>query len=144
MALPSFSQMWNKYPTGSAEAVKAQIRGNVNASYIKNTCVVRISHCFNLCGAPIPRNHPGLLTVRGGNGKRYALRVKEFNRFLRSRYKAPDYTGGRSTMSGKQGIIMFDVTGWSDATGHFDLWNGSACRHAEYFAKSSSVYLWTC
>ena len=144
MSLPAFSQLWNAYPHGSASAVKSKIGGNVNAPYITNTCVVRVSHCFNSTAQPIPRSFSGLLTVRGGNGKRYALRVKEFNRFMRARYGAPAVTGGRTAMSGKQGIIMFDVQGWSDATGHFDLWDGSQPAHAEYFDKASGVYLWPC
>jgi hypothetical protein len=25
---------------------------------------------------------------------------------------------------GRKGVIMFNVKGWDDATGHFDLWDG--------------------
>ena len=39
-------------------------------------------------------------------------------------------------------LICFEVDGWSDATGHFDLWNGSECIHSEYFGKASKVHLW--
>ncbi len=39
-------------------------------------------------------------------------------------------------LKGKRGIIMFDVRVWSDATGHFDLWNGESCAHDCYFNKA--------
>lgn len=39
---------------------------------------------------------------------------------------------------------MFDVTSWSDATGHFDMWDGNNVRYSAYFGESRSVLLWTC
>lgn len=143
--MPSLTSMWNQYPTGSSSAVKSRIGGNVNGGWIANTCVIRVSYCFNKCGDPIPANHAGLLTVRGGDGRRYALRVAEFKPFLEKRYRKATITGtDRAAFAGKQGVIMFDVAGWSDATGHFDLWNGSSARHADYFGKAKAVYLWEC
>ena len=123
-----------------------KIGGNVNLGWVTNTCVIRISYCFNKTGFLIPNGLPGLSTARGGDGKRYAYRVKEFKPFLEQRYKLPEVGGGsnRSAVAGKQGIIMFDVDGWSDATGHFDLWNGSECAGSDYFDKAQAVYLWLC
>ena len=145
MPIPALPSMWSVYPTGSSTAVKKKIGGNVDAGYIANTCVIRVSYCFNACREPIPGSFGGLLTVRGGDGKRYALRVKEFKEFLQSKYRPADIHGkDRSSVEGKTGLIMFDVTGWSDATGHFDLWDGSACRGSDYFDKASDVYLWEC
>ena len=39
-----------------------------------------------------------------------------------------------SAFSSKQGIVAFDVLGWSDASGHVALWNGSSFRekHDDY------------
>ena len=146
MALPSFSSMWTNYPFpgGSSSAAKAKIGGNVNMGWITNTCVIRLSYCFNKSGHPIPNGYPGLNTARGGDGKRYAYRVREFKTFLERKYKYADASGDRSAVDGKRGIIMFDVAGWSDATGHFDLWNGSSCRHKAYFENASVVHLWEC
>ena len=42
-------------------------------------------------------------------------------------------------MSGRRGIIRFNVRGWSDATGRFDLWNGSAVRFSAHFNRESSA-----
>jgi len=130
---------------GSSEEVKRKIGGNVNASWITNTCVIRMSYAFNKSFSPIPNGWAGLTTVKGGDGKRYAFRVAEFKPYLVGKYGKPDVTGTTAAeFSGKKGIIMFDVQGWSDATGHFDLWDGSQARNHEYFAQSSKVYLWSC
>jgi len=145
MGLPSLTSMWAVYPTGTSASVKSKIGGGAGMGWVTNTCVIRISYCFNKCGEPIPNGQPGLSTTYGADGKRYAFRVTEFKTYLENRYKPADVSGGgRDAVSGQQGIIMFDVEGWSDATGHFDLWNGSECRGAEYFDKASAVYLWTC
>lgn len=148
-ALPEFSKMWNAYPSGSAAAVKARIGGNVDASWIANTCTIRISRCFNAAGALIPRSHPGLATVRGADNLRYAFRVREFRDFLASVYGAPAKVstreaGGiaRAEFAGLVGVIVFDIKGWPDATGHVDLWDGAKCANHGYFSRSWRVSLW--
>lgn len=39
---------------------------------------------------------------------------------------------------------MFDVGGRSDATGHFDIWDGSQIRYHSYWDEAHSIYLWIC
>jgi hypothetical protein len=141
LIIPAFTGLWNHYPHGDASAVKRRIGGNVNLAWVTNTCVIRISYAFNKAGALIPNNVPGLSTIRGGDGKRYAYRVAEFRRFLETRVRPADVRGD---VAGQKGIILFEVSGWSDATGHFDLWDGSKCAYSEYFDKASEVRLWRC
>lgn len=50
LSLPSFTDLRINYPTTSSELVKATIGGAVNAAYITNTCVVRMSRAFNYLG----------------------------------------------------------------------------------------------
>ena len=73
MGLPDFDKMWAAYPTGSSDEVKRKIGGGVNGAWVTNTCVIRVSHCFDEADAPIPSNPPGLTTTFGANKK--ALRV---------------------------------------------------------------------
>jgi hypothetical protein len=152
--LRGFETMWNAYPApgGSAEEAKRTIGGQVNAAWITNTCVVRLSRSFNASGHTIPNESgDGLVTVKGGDGKNYALRVAEFTRWLKRRYGDPDLVetfpppgGGDvpSSFLGRQGVIIFEVDGWTDATGHVDLWNGARCRHGDYFSRAHTVMLW--
>jgi Type VI secretion system (T6SS), amidase effector protein 4 len=132
LKLPTFSQLKRRYPTGSnPEAVKGDIGGEVEEDWITNTCVIRMSKAFNYCGlaeCSIPKTH-GLLTVLGQDKMNYAIRVQEFVDFLRDNYGPPDVmrSGEKITVrpfQDKTGIIAWRVNGWSDATGHFTLWDG--------------------
>jgi hypothetical protein len=121
----------------------------VDASWITNTCAIRLSRTLNYSNSPVPHGFAGLNTVSGADGRWYGFRVTEMRRYLEGHYGRPTVTAdggevGRSAVAGKRGIIAFAVTGWSDATGHLDLWDGAMCKHAEYFAVAKQVCLWVC
>jgi hypothetical protein len=137
--LPSFNSLWTNYPNGSPEEVKALIGGHVNATWIVNTCVIRLSYALNKSGFHIPSGAAGLTTVSGKDGLRYAFRVSEFDHFMHNQFGPPIKFGSGGSQTG---IIMFKVH-WADASGHFDLWDGAQCRHEGYFAQANGdVYLW--
>lgn len=152
-SLPSFDAMWAAYPHGDSETVKAMIGGRVDAAWITNTCTVRVSHALNEAGFLIPKGPAndvaGLHTVSGGNGNQYAYRVLELKAWLRANVGRPTITVESSSgvgvdsipFVGLRGIIMFEVD-FSDADGHFDLWNEDRVAHEEYFADATSVSLW--
>jgi hypothetical protein len=141
--LPAFDKIWAAYPHGEASEVKKLIGGAVDAAWITNTCAIRVSRALNEAGFAIPRTVAGLNTVRGGDNKRYAYRVAELRRYMRTVLGRPDITSSNpDDFIGKKGLIVFEVRGWSDATGHFDLWDGTQPAHAEYFDRASSVQLW--
>ncbi|MCX4242219.1 T6SS effector amidase Tae4 family protein [Paraliomyxa miuraensis] len=152
--LQSFDKMWDAYPNPgeSADAAKHTIGGQVDSERIDNTCVIRISRAFNYSGNPIPRSATDeIATLRGADGKNYAFRVREFTRYMRRKYGAPDFEhvypppgGGEvpPSFKGRQGLVIFEVDGWNDATGHIDLWNGTRARHNAYFNRASRVMLW--
>ena len=150
--LKQFEQMWNAYPNPreGGGAAKSTIGGNADASWITNTCVLRVCRSFNYTNHDIPTDFAGLVTVSGGDGLRYAFRVSEFRRYLEEVYGPPTLSHQYSNSGGdvpesfknRQGVICFVVTQWSDATGHMDLWNGNECVHSAYFNKASEVYLW--
>jgi len=140
--LPAFADMWANYPNGEADDVKALIGGNVNATWVTNTCTIRLSRALNYAGFDIPSDVSGLNTLRGGDDKRYAYRVAEMRRYLLGVLGQPTITGtDPSLYQGHKGIIMF-VVKFSDATGHFDLWDGSMPAHEQYFDQAIQVALW--
>ncbi|APR78274.1 Hypothetical protein A7982_03621 [Minicystis rosea] len=149
-ALTDFRRMWDEYPQGTAEEVKARIGGSVDAEWVTNTCVVRISRSLNYAGFPLPVKYPGFTTLKGGDGRRYGIRVRELKVYLRKEHGAPQLShtyagqGGDvpEALRGRRGLICFDVQGWSDASGHFDLWNGERCIYHGYFDRASAVHLW--
>ncbi|MBI5313915.1 MAG: hypothetical protein HZB28_12545 [Methylocystis sp.] len=134
MKLPAFEQLVPNYPVGhDAENVKKDIGGNVDADWITNTCVIRISKAFNYAGHKkwqIPNaSDDGLSTVSGKDRLQYAFRVQEFIDFLRDTYGSPQVIKSGNAISrepfrGFTGIIAWRVNGWTDATGHFTLWDG--------------------
>jgi len=42
----------------------------------------------------------------------------------------------------RKGIIIYEVNGWADATGHADLWDGNKCVYQGYGSVSHNVYFW--
>lgn len=150
--LPSTLRLWNNYPDEKdPEKVKEMIGGKVDASWITNTCTIRLSRAFNYAGDPIRRGVAGLHAVSGADGKWYAFRVREMERYLRHEYGDPQIEKGstnaaelKKAIRGKRGIIQFNVRGWSDATGHLDIWNGTTVRYADFFSQANKVLLWEC
>lgn len=149
-ALPTFSEIWNNYPNShDADAVKHAIGGRVDAAWIANTCVIRLSKALNSSpGHKIIRNVGGLSTVSGADGKWYGYRVREMESYMVAMYGPPTITAEGSpaelvkAVQGRQGIIQFDVRGWSDSSGHFDVWDGGNIRYSDYFNKAHRVNLW--
>jgi len=159
---PAFKTLKSCYPQGTADEVKARIGGAVNADWIENTCAIRMSHTLNCAGIPVPARVSGGQNqwIRGRNGDNYIFRVKQLDPEVKKFFgpgivlTAPSGQRGvdYSPISGKSGIIYFNTQGaWNDASGHFDLWDGSQMvekEHANsatrdrYFSLSVSVTFW--
>lgn len=148
--LPSFKKMLLHYPLGSSSSVKKLIGGYVNRPSVVNTCAIRLSRSLNYANAPLPKKwYKGvkLTTLRGGDNKRYAVRVREMKRYLTARYGKPDLVVSNprrvpKSFKGKQGIIVFDQK-FKNATGHTTLWNGYECvDDSNYWKTAKKVYLW--
>ena len=150
-ALPIINELWQSYPTGTVQDVKTKIGGRVDYGWIKNTCTIRVSRSLNYAGQPVPppKNKYGLNVVSGADGKWYAYRVKEFVKYLHERYGPPSLSKTKGTsaldlkaaVTGRIGIIVFDVSVWNDATGHVTLWN-DGCADKCYFDEADAVHLW--
>lgn len=148
--IPAFGTMASNYPLGSPEEVKEQIGGKVNYGWIENTCAIRMSRALNYSGCEIPKDK-GLRSVSGADKKRYAFRVRELKQYLISQFGEPNlaYVNAEKTntvpdsFKGVQGIIIFQVDSWSDATGHITLWDGNQCVNNDcYWEKATKVELW--
>jgi hypothetical protein len=156
--LHTYIALWNEYPDylnyPKPDDVKTYIGGSVDADWIANTCAIRMSRALNYNDVPVPGNFAGLNTVKGGDGKRYAFRVRELHIWLAHALGAPDFdvkkkageTFDQTTLSALKGIIGFDIH-FSDATGHFDLWDGTTFTHeyqttGEYWSQATRIWLW--
>jgi hypothetical protein len=151
-----FDRLWQAYPHGSVAEVKAKI-GRPGEDWIVNTCVIRVSYAMNQIPAlKIDR------TVTTFSNKtmnylahkpaatadlHYLYRVEEFAGYMLRKFGKPQVSATRgmdmrAAVAGKKGVILFVVKGWTDATGHFDLWDGQKAAHQEFFDQAGDVFLW--
>ena len=156
----TFAKLKSCFPQGTVAQVKKQLGGSVDAAWITNTCAIRMSQSLNCAGRAVPFLKGETVRGKAPTNFNYIFRVKQLAPQMKRWYgngltvKAKAGTRGVpvSAFNGKKGIISFDLTGkWDDATGHFDLWDGTQmveANHAnakttkEYFGSALSVTLW--
>lgn len=143
---PSFIRMWDNFAKVNrsvpqvGKVVGGKVESNINDHIFENACAIRMSYTLNYSGIIIPRDENRWKTSSGADKKCYIYRVSDMIKFLNSKFGKADISSG---FDGKKGILLFNVTGWSDATGHVTLWDGKKCSDKCYFPQSSGVQLWT-
>lgn len=158
MALPPFGLLATAYPNycvlPAPKDVQKMIGGEVQDPDITNTCTVRLSHAMNGAGVRVPKHWRSVTNRKGANDRYYIIRVADFRSFMESRFGPPttDFrkkqgsTFDRKQIEGLEGGIAFEI-GFSDATGHFELWFGDRFSHEhsagkDYFVLASRISLW--
>ena len=66
--------------------------------------------------------------------------------YLTKIFGKPDFAYAAPTMEKlltHKGIIIFEVEGWGDASGHATIWDGLRCSDKCYFDKAKKVHLWS-
>lgn len=158
MDLPKWSTLELHYPANDVDTVFRGIGGKVELNYdigaFQNACATRVSKALNGAGGahlipffkdigPSGEIEP---QVSSGQNKRYYIfRVKMLTKYLERKYFKPEgFTPSeyKTKLKNKKGIIIFQVEGWSDATGHADLWNGSMCLWKGYGGVSNKILFW--
>lgn len=108
-----------------------------------------MSRALNYTGIELPSKSPGLLTVKGGDGLNYALRIKELSKYLRKIFGPPilirklgsDISIER--IIDKMGIIIIHHN-FSNARGHTTLWYKEICADGtEYYKDAYMIEFWT-
>lgn len=154
---PRFEDLWNAYAEVGMmgyQAVYDLVGGNVaelrrsNPDDYTNACALRMSRAFNYGGYQVPTGtitpRTNIYRVRGGDGLPYILRVTGVIDFVRHNWGTPDKTltpDQSATLNGLKGLIVVEVQGWGDATGHVTLWDGSSTGDgSDYQNPNSSAY----
>lgn len=151
---PTFSAAWNAAakiynPKKPTEHVAKIIGGRVAANIYpngrwENTCAVRISYILNKTGFPVPFIKDK--TVSGADRQWYFYRVKDLIAYLTRTWGSADLSvafppPNSGELTGKKGIVLFDISGWNDANGHATLWNGNgSCYDYCYFNEPGARY----
>jgi hypothetical protein len=155
--LAAWTPLWNQYPDylyySDSKQVKKDIGGSVDQAHLKNTCAIRLSRTLNYNGLPLQYSK-GMVTKKGADGKRYAIRVREIRTWLMSKLGKPEFDVtkkegepfDKTKLSSMKGIIGFDIR-FSDATGHLDLWDGTrfSSEHMmtrNYWNSATRIWLW--
>jgi len=154
LARPSFSSLWAASQvilasSGEQQAQKvAKIIGGTVALNINNpknpwtnTCAVRMSYILARGGVIIPATTGK--TVKGADGKSYFFRVPNLIDFLRQAWGKPEvisYPASPAAMEGRRGVVLFEVSGWRDASGHATLFDGTKCYDHCYFNEPGVLY----
>lgn len=147
---------------------------DVDHKAYENTCALRMSVGLNKSGFLLPSPPSGGAgNIKGDDSRNYWLRVADLKPYLFKIFKNPDVdvtlpdlsstssyvhtelderlefvkTNVLSNIEDKNGIIVFEVRGWSNATGHFTLWEGAGrgllySSDVENNPNSPSYYFW--
>jgi hypothetical protein len=154
---PLFRNMWHHfiviYGDGKVPSVGDKIGGKVKENInlglkspelgFTNACALRMSYSLNRSGAIVQKGV--WKSVSGVDKNQYIYRVSDLVKFLKKIFGEPDKVVKNpkpSDFSGMKGILVFGVKGWSDATGHATLWDGSICSDKCHFPVSIESSIW--
>lgn len=160
MKLPTWEKLRANYPALPANVVFEKIGGKVGLNYelgiFSNACAIRVSKALNGSGVEhkIPRYNAigpeGKMSLQVSSGQNkfwYIFRVKILTKYLSEKYFSPEELTPEEHLEkikGRKGIIIYQVNGWSDATGHADLWDGIKCVYEGYASVTHKVLFWEC
>jgi hypothetical protein len=140
--------------------IGGKFKGLYKQAAYQNTCAVRMSYGLNRSGLKLGQAPSSGGSVRGGDGHTYWIRVTDLKKELETRFKGADEAlelkiipntliGDNdglnqvfqervmqaqdfldTKLAAKSGIVVFEVRGWGDASGHFTLWDSGSKRLA--------------
>jgi RHS repeat-associated protein len=129
--VPGQTTIWN--------LIGGKVGQNGNSGAFQNSCAIRLSYALNQSGSKIPFIKG--ITVSGSNGDWYFFRVADLQNYLDSLLGMPQQFTPQNWQSGigdQTGILEFQ-NHWGDATGHFDLYNGSTIIDGHDYSTEPSA-----
>jgi hypothetical protein len=138
-----------KTVSGVGTKIGGKVNYNINVvpegqGRFENACAIRLSYVLNKTGYKVP--YISGQTVSGKSGEWYIYKVNTMISYLTKTFGEPDQTFKTPTallLFKHKGILVFEVDGWSDATGHETIWDGVDCSDKCYFPLSKKAYIWT-
>ncbi|ARU58386.1 type VI secretion system-associated effector [Oleiphilus messinensis] len=149
MSNPNFNLLWAQFPDHIQYPTLKDLFTHIGGTLARNinvpgfgpngnTCAVRISRALNYSNAPISKktvNSLKLNSITGADGKHYIFRVREIRLYLEHTLIARPIKVTRNfdkAFLGTKGIVAFSVNGWSDASGHVALWDGTTFKEPKF------------
>ncbi|MDD3005438.1 type VI secretion system amidase effector protein Tae4 [Flavobacterium sp.] len=136
----NWDELSKNYPSSivSTKELYNSIKGGLpenlarNPASWENSCAIRMSRGLNYSGVKLPKASSNGGNIIGDDKFNYWIRVKDLKEYLikllQNKFTLIEEVGGINAVEkfkNKKGIIVFDVSGWSNATGHFTLWDGT-------------------
>lgn len=134
----TWAEMLKNYPNSSfhTKDLYDEIGGGLpelysnNPNSWENSCAIRMSRALNYSGMKLKHAPSKGGNIKGDDGFNYWIRVKDLQKYLVDTLPKPNVDkagaiGVVNEFKNKRGIVVFDVSGWGNATGHFTLWDGN-------------------
>jgi hypothetical protein len=134
---PSWNDMYKFYPNSQTKTIDLyETIGGGLLEYYKNdpnswenSCAIRMSKALNYSGVVLPNAPSKGGTIIGKDKNKYWIRVMDLKKYLYELFHKPDIEekagpNAVDKFKEKKGIIVFEVSGWGNASGHFTLWDG--------------------
>lgn len=151
---PRFDALWQQFKKVQGDGtlnhvgkfLGGKVGQNIASGAFENGCAIRMSYALNSSGVDV--SHAQGKRVSGADKRQYLFRVSDMHAFLIGAFGPADESVENPTLGsflGMRGIVLFEVRGWSNATGHVTLWDGQAaidCSDHCYFDKASRAHLW--
>lgn len=122
------------------DKIGGKVKLNIDNGTFQNACAIRMSYAFNYSGKEIKKTDGAVSS--GEDKKWYMYRVNDFIKFLDANYTNKEETDDIENFKGKKGVIVFKDCGWTDATGHVDLYDGDSVEGNDYSNRAKKMYLY--
>ena len=154
--LPPWKSLKTHFPASNAATVARLIGGKVQYNYdikvFTNFCCIRVSRALNLSGHPVryfkDTGANGKLrpAVSSGKNKQWHIfRVRSLRKYMESNYgKGEPHNAAtyKQKLKGRHGIILQEVPGMSDASGHADCWDNDRCLWDDFGSRATAIFFW--
>lgn len=135
-----FSKVKNLDVKAVGDLIGGKIKQNIDAGVFKNACAIRLSYAIHEAGGIITKADGAVSS--GADSKWYLFRVTDMEKYVKRISKEKVEGTKLSDFSGKKGFIVFLNCGWSDATGHIDLFDGTQVEGKEYWGQCMNAILY--
>ena len=158
LGMTSYKKLERNFPTPTAyptdinqagniwELIGGKVLSNAKSGVFCNSCSIRISHALNKSGVLIPFKRNETSSGKSPPKWWYIFRVQKMKDFLNENFGEPEIFTDESTFKrcAKKGILIMDISGWADATGHATLWNRKETidNTDHYFKNTDKFSIW--
>lgn len=140
-------------PGPCALLVGGKVKLNYDIGVFTNFCCIRVSRALNLSGHPISyfqdigsdRKSMKPAVSSGKSKQWHVFRVRSLRKYMERQYGKGERVptaSYKAHLKGRNGIILYEVPGWDDASGHADCWEDSDCLYKDYGTKANEILFW--